>query len=851
MQRVSISVNFQTRSVLHIGTGAVDETPEGEADIAAITIDQQGNPWIPGSTLKGALRAACDGAAKDLLFGTPHEMAQISAKAANTDTTSQSRPKTFRGLVTVTGATCATDKTLQISRTHIDPGTGVAEATKLFTTLYVEVGTKFQATFWLDGPIATGNADLTEFLTVLSEFATPEGREIGAGKADGLGRIAITGDVTIKRMHLTQRGYETVSEESKTLTPPTQSTQPETFVLECPGPYLVRDGTKPESAAPDAPQITTPLRNAATDAPRQIGTGISGALRARAAWLLALAEHREDATLSNTPKPCPTSSGPQDLSVLKRLFGDTGYRARLKLMVTHISCKKPPSFHPSVAIDPISQAPYEGALFKIEADHGVALNFTLTPWQPLDEDEDLLFQALCTDIRKNGLTLGAGTTKGFGWFQTPNTDLTTAEIKHHRPDPSAADTLLDRLPDERVTLPYRNMAVDLHRIGLPPQDITEAWRNSTLHDQPLNGGVSGWLDVTWCFETPMLIGDGKTPCAPQRIDGHAVLPGTTLRGNLRAIVAAATSARLTHVNPVADAILPAVTGPLQAQVQALLNSPIHSPAPDENFAPDFTEALFGYIRDRATDDTGPATHRRLHLKSRLSFGFATLTNNDDLRLRMTPYSLVMGGPNPSSNLYDQIARKTYPADTANPDRVRTRLTAHAANPEDNTVSTLKFLHPAANGLLQFRGRIRFHNVLPQELGALLWAVTWGGDPRRRHRIGHAKAFGAGKCFASGLHLHVQPNDTSTPVAAIPPETSLFGLQGHGIMPYLNAFTTYLSDGRLSGAQSFEELVSAARPEIGRHLRGQDVRYQTWEQLRDHAPEIRTANGGRLAAMLKP
>ena len=45
----------------------------------------------------------------------------------------------------------------------------------------------------------------------------------------------------------------------------------------------------------------------------------------------------------------------------------------------------------------------------------------------------------------------------------------------------------------------------------------------------------------------------------------------------------------------------------------------------------------------------------------------------------------------------------------------------------------------------FSGSVRFHNLRRAELGALIWALTWGGDPRLRHSIGMGKSLGMGSC----------------------------------------------------------------------------------------------------------
>ena len=48
----------------------------------------------------------------------------------------------------------------------------------------------------------------------------------------------------------------------------------------------------------------------------------------------------------------------------------------------------------------------------------------------------------------------------------------------------------------------------------------------------------------------------------------------------------------------------------------------------------------------------------------------------------------------------------------------------------------------------FTGTIHLHNLRPCELGALLWAITWGGETRLRHSLGMGKPYGFGSVVLS-------------------------------------------------------------------------------------------------------
>lgn len=69
---------------------------------------------------------------------------------------------------------------------------------------------------------------------------------------------------------------------------------------------------------------------------------------------------------------------------------------------------------------------------------------------------------------------------------------------------------------------------------------------------------------------------------------------------------------------------------------------------------------------------------------------------------------------------------------------------------------------------QFDGRVVFHNLKCEELGALLWALTWGGDQELRHSLGMGKPFGFGQISIELKHSQSRlfPNAADTQRHAI-------------------------------------------------------------------------------------
>lgn len=98
--------------------------------------------------------------------------------------------------------------------------------------------------------------------------------------------------------------------------------------------------------------------------------------------------------------------------------------------------------------------------------------------------------------------------------------------------------------------------------------------------------------------------------------------------------------------------------------------------------------------------------------------------------------------------------KRYPARPAEQTAVQ-RLTQEQKTNKKVQVS-LRTLEPP----VAFRGRIVFHNLLPAELGALLWTMTWGGNRGLRHGLGMGKSFGFGQVRLELDHeaCLIEPND---------------------------------------------------------------------------------------------
>ena len=177
---------------------------------------------------------------------------------------------------------------------------------------------------------------------------------------------------------------------------------------------------------------------------------------------------------------------------------------------------------------------------------------------------------------------------------------------------------------------------------------------------------------------------------------------------------------------------------------------------------DFTTTLFGRVGDKPAD----------LLRSRVAFGDARLTNRleaDDQKSEVT----VLAQPKPSfypnylvqDEVKGTLKNGKYNTVLSSNPRLRgwkrypVRKTAEVQEvlPPDDASAELKVeLHPL--GKANFESTIRLHNVTPQELGAVLWALTWGGEPKLRHALGIGKSFGYGQVQAAVIALEVRPNE---------------------------------------------------------------------------------------------
>ena len=296
---------------------------------------------------------------------------------------------------------------------------------------------------------------------------------------------------------------------------------------------------------------------------------------------------------------------------------------------------------------------------------------------------------------------------------------------------------------------------------------------------------------------------------------------------------------------------------------------------------DFAENLFGYVMEeedwlwgKRQKSTPPASVAR---KGRIAFGFAqlskdtpaTLSNAVDI-IQMAPHAsyapfYLRGEEKDYSGSGARIAgRKAYfprynrPAyDEAIRDfkafgekQIKDVKDSSRGNPPSAEVfSHLQFLMPKSKDTpLTFTGKIRLHNVTAAEIGAVLFAITHGGDETKsyRHMIGRGKPFGAGQMRIGRVILKAEaniPNKGGSRICA-PEEKELYDTasgtgfveegEGCSLAPFLKAFEDHMvaqvGPAYRQHSAAICEWLGMSSPEEGAKLAEQDrLFYKAYEK----------------------
>ncbi len=184
----------------------------------------------------------------------------------------------------------------------------------------------------------------------------------------------------------------------------------------------------------------------------------------------------------------------------------------------------------------------------------------------------------------------------------------------------------------------------------------------------------------------------------------------------------------------------------------------HLDAPGKGNGYDFADLLFGAVNGENQSD---ALRARVSVEMAISEGEPNTEAQPDT---------ILNGPKPSyfpnyiTQKVDRTRRSgqltgsqyaTYMSTTSAPNPTLRGYKRYPVRPLDQTGVQQLHNDQRENKKVQvrletlgegarFRGRLVFHNLKHEELGLLVWALTWGGDETLRHSLGMGKPFGFGQ-----------------------------------------------------------------------------------------------------------
>lgn len=433
--RWTISAIISAQSDLHIGASGEAVFCDGNVQrrFAAIVRGIDGKPYIPASTIKGVLRHLLDkdivdrtlGRVPDSRVGDNGTMARLwlrnafLTKAGKEDTSGLSRH-------------AASKHTYLRNGVALDPASQAAEENKLYTREMIPEKAEFQLDcVWF------GEIEDPEFLSVLATLN--HGIQAGAGTSSGNGRVKLCLDtLSAEESGVAPDGSTICIPLSKgalaSLRLQVVGTTPRfrkawkafDLTLCCQGPYLSIRG---QQSGDDGRKVVEPLQKSGK--PVLWRESLKGALRTRARWIAELQRARSGEAASRPDdmpmddrslevvlggRRSPKVTDLKQLSAVERLFGVTGLRSKLE--VTSLDCRGTPDTQTitSTSLDRISGGGRDGFLFTERVFWQPVFEAEIHVLDDLEPDEEQLLSDLQQSLELDGLELGHGAAKGFGWF---------------------------------------------------------------------------------------------------------------------------------------------------------------------------------------------------------------------------------------------------------------------------------------------------------------------------------------------------------------------------------------------------------------------------------------------------
>ena len=467
LDRLHISIELETLSPLTVGTGgraprAKAGSNEEEGSILQIHRHDCGEPCIPATSLKGALRARmADKNAADELFGAINDQddrgvtgrLMIYAAVLDSDASKPVKAVSSKGF--------SGKFEFERPATAIDRETGAVARNKLFSMRAVAPGCVFRCDLVLNGAYPAMNdpaleADIAKLGAALA--ALRSGLSVGKGSRLGGGRLVLRDTIAASLVRFdAKKGFvvETGDLAKRVLASATQAARSPggtdlatlSFTIHAEEPFFLSDPNSSHIGSGTDNRIQLAALEDGKGRPVLWPTSLVGALRSRAAWLAEIDRLRnpEAAALTPASRKAEQPADDRDLTVVlgsrravakkadiaklsatERLFGVAGWRGllnvrRLEIDPEHIGRSVQIT---SVKIDRLSGGALDQALFTTKAFVGAKFQVVIAvdatrrgEWvseNQVKKDLELL-RRLAEDLQKNGLQLGHAAARGFGW----------------------------------------------------------------------------------------------------------------------------------------------------------------------------------------------------------------------------------------------------------------------------------------------------------------------------------------------------------------------------------------------------------------------------------------------------
>lgn len=471
--RTVLTLRLKLASPMHVGSGFGEYLKGDTEEVATIVIDGDKKPYIPPTTLKGAVRslAVANHKLSEIASGIDKKAdkdisdAQLNARLLfdmvfgsikdNVDPGSIAK-KGNPGWIVFSGASLVeagalsgridevgksmNPGTILSKRTAIDDASGTADANKLFQARMVPPGAIFEARVTiLRSPIDFNDAGVSLLLRVLASLKR-QGVAMGRGKGDGYGllklekiskleEVRIDGGKVIQRSENDPAAWAQIINKSETKALD-RSARRYVFTLASDEPFAVlgpdKQETQGEKKKGDNNKLRA-LRRSATE-PDLPGSSLMGVLRSRAEWFARLQAMRAGKAAEDAEqyvRECIQPLFGEDANNLKaaRLSGRasrTGFAGILRLHRVDLVKSVSPQVIDSVKVDRFSMGPFDGGLFGVEAFPKPSFEVELyLDERAIEADRAFMdeFTAWLTgESPAAGLMVGHAVNRGFGWF---------------------------------------------------------------------------------------------------------------------------------------------------------------------------------------------------------------------------------------------------------------------------------------------------------------------------------------------------------------------------------------------------------------------------------------------------